>query len=130
MRYFEIQLLDLLGFRPELFYCVSCREEIRPQDQFFSADGGGVLCPKCGRERPGVRPVSMEALKYFRHFLRSTYAQTGRAHPSPEALVELESLLQYYLTYLLERGLNTPAFLREVRHEGYTAQEDAGGEKR
>jgi hypothetical protein len=28
---------------------------------------------------------------------------------------ELEMILQYYLTYLLERGLNTPRFLREAR---------------
>lgn len=122
VRYFEVQLLDLLGFRPELFNCTSCREEIRPQDQFFSADAGGVLCPKCGRLRPGARPVSLETLKYFRHFLRSTYAQASRAHPAEETLAELESLLHYYLTYLLERGLNTPAFLREIRHEPYASQ--------
>jgi hypothetical protein len=28
---------------------------------------------------------------------------------------ELETLLHAYLTYLLERELNSPAFLREVR---------------
>ena len=39
----------------------------------------------------------------------------GRAIISPEVQQELEILMQYYLTYLLERGLNTPAFLRRVR---------------
>jgi hypothetical protein len=29
----------------------------------------------------------------------------------------MESLLQYYLTYHLERSLNTPAFLRRVRSQ-------------
>ncbi len=122
VRYFEVQLLDLLGFRPELFHCVSCREQILPQNQFFSAEAGGVLCPKCGRSRPGARPVSLEALRYFRHFLRSTYAEASRAHPAPEIQVELEALLHYYLTYLLERGLNTPSFLREIRHEPYAGK--------
>lgn len=114
VRFYEVQLLDGLGYRPELFYCTTCHAEIRAEDQFFSADAGGVLCPKCGPGRPGARPVSMEALKYFRHFQRSTYPQASRARPSPAAQAELEALLQYYLTYLLERGLNSPAFIREV----------------
>ncbi|HZW04540.1 MAG TPA: DNA repair protein RecO, partial [Anaerolineaceae bacterium] len=37
VRYFEIHLLDLLGFRPELTYCTQCGAVIQPQDQFFSA---------------------------------------------------------------------------------------------
>jgi len=28
---------------------------------------------------------------------------------------EVELLMQHYITYLLERSLNTPAFLRRVR---------------
>ena len=121
VRYYEVQLLDLLGFRPELVHCTNCHEEIQAQDQYFSAESGGVLCPKCGPGQPGARPVSMEALKYFRHFQRSAYPQASRAHPSPEVEAELEALLQYYLTYLLERGLNSPNFLREMQRgqDGY-----------
>ena len=29
----------------------------------------------------------------------------------------MEALLSYYLTYLLERRLNSPAFLNEVRRD-------------
>jgi DNA repair protein RecO (recombination protein O) len=112
--YYQVHLLDALGFRPELFSCASCREEIKPQDQFFSAEAGGVLCPRCGTSRAGARPVSMEVLKYLRHFQRSSYAQAEHAHPTENIKTELDALLQYYLTYLLERGLNTPAFIREV----------------
>jgi len=117
LRYYEVQLLDALGYRPELSYCTACHTEIRPEDQFFSADAGGVLCPNCGPGRPGSRPVSLEALKYFRHFQRSSYAVASRAHPTPPARVELEVLLQYYLTYLLERGLNSPSFIRDVQRK-------------
>jgi DNA repair protein RecO (recombination protein O) len=115
VRYYEVQLLDGLGYRPELFSCTNCHAEIRPEDQFFSAEAGGVLCPKCGAGRSGARPVSMEALKYFRYFQRSAYLQASRARPSPAVQAELEALLQYYLTYLLERGLNSPSFIREVQ---------------
>jgi DNA repair protein RecO (recombination protein O) len=115
IHYYEIRLLDLLGFRPQLFSCTNCGREIQPEDQYFSASLGGVLCPRCGAVSDGAHPISMIALKYLRHFQRSTYPEAARAHPNQEVEREIERLMGHYLTYLLERALNTPAFLRRVR---------------
>jgi DNA repair protein RecO (recombination protein O) len=114
IRYYEVRLLDSLGFRPHLFECANCEEQIRAVDQFFSPAAGGVLCPKCGAGLPGVWSVSVEALKYFRHFQRSQYSEAQRARPAPEVRNELETLMQKYLTYLLERGLNSPGFIKQI----------------
>ncbi len=117
MRYYELHLLDLLGFRPELFNCPSCGREIQPRDQFFSAQMGGALCPECGARTPGSRPVSMAALKYLRHFQRSHFSQVLRAEIPAAVRAEMETLLNHYLTFLLERGLNAPAFIRKVSED-------------
>ncbi len=117
VRYYEVRLLDLLGFRPELNHCIVSKGEIQPEDQYFSAALGGVVSPKHGRDRSGVVPISMRALKYLRHFQRSSYKEAAKAKIKPETHQELEVLMQYYITYLLERGLNTPSFLRRVRGE-------------
>jgi DNA repair protein RecO (recombination protein O) len=117
VRYYEMRLLDLLGFRPQLFQCTGCGEEIQPQDQFFSAESGGVLCPNCGPQNAGARHISLLALKYLRHFQRSSFSEAARAQPGALTNREIETLMHYYLTYLLERGLNTPAFLRRLRQE-------------
>ncbi len=117
VRYYEIRLLDFLGFRPELNVCVRCGEAIKPEDQFFDADQGGVLCPRCGAGVPVARPVSMQTLKFLRHFQRSTFHEASRAPFTPAIRREMESLLNYNLTYLLERRLNTPSFLHEVRKD-------------
>lgn len=116
VRYFEIHLLDILGFKPELFECVQCREPIQAQNQFFSLLRGGVMCPRCGGNEAGVRPVSVEALRFLRHFQRSTYAAAHKASVPEGVRQEMEALLQTYLTFLLERGLNSPSFLRAVRN--------------
>ncbi len=118
VRYYEMRLLDLTGFRPQLFQCSGCGKEIQPEDQYFSAETGGALCPQCG-ELPGraARPVSLLALKYMRHYQRSSFREAARAQPATITQREIESLMQYYLTYILERGLNTPAFLRRLRQE-------------
>jgi DNA repair protein RecO (recombination protein O) len=115
VRFYEMRLLDFLGFRPHLFHCANCRREILAEDQFFSPAMGGVICPRCGAGLPGLWPLSVEALKYLRHFQRSSYAEAARAHPAPETQKEVETLMQGYFTYLLERALNTPGFLKQVR---------------
>jgi DNA repair protein RecO (recombination protein O) len=117
LRYYDLHLLDLVGFRPQLFECVRCRSEIKAVDQFFSAEEGGVVCPLCGTNQVGLKPVSMPALKYLRHFQRSSFANARKADVPASVQAEMEALLQYYLTYTLERGLNTPRFIREVREK-------------
>lgn len=115
VRYYEMRLLDALGFRPQLFRCANCEAEILPQDQYFAAAQGGVLCPRCGAGLPGVRPVEVETLKYLRHFQRSSYLVAKRANPNALRRKAVEDLMQHYLTFLLEKGLNTPEFIRQVR---------------
>jgi DNA repair protein RecO (recombination protein O) len=115
LRYFELRLLDLMGFRPQLFQCALCEAEIVAQDQFFSAEHGGVLCPKCGIETVGARPISVNALKYLRHYQRSSFAEAGRARVDAGVSREMEGIMQDYLTYLLERGLNTPTFIKRIK---------------
>jgi DNA repair protein RecO (recombination protein O) len=115
IRYYEIRLLDHLGFRPQLFVCANCGREIKPEDQYFSFSAGGVICPRCGRGLPNVKPITVDMLKYLRHFQRSSYVDASRARPSPEVQQEAESLMQGYFTYLLERELNTPGFLKKIK---------------
>ena len=114
VRYYEMRLLDFLGFRPQLFECANCREAIQPVDQFFSPSAGGVICPSCGSGLPGLWPVSVEVLKYLRHFQRSNFDEAARARGGLPVQKEIETLMQAYFTYLLERSLNTPGFIKRI----------------
>jgi DNA repair protein RecO (recombination protein O) len=117
VRYYEIRLLDLLGFRPQLINCARCGREIKAEDQYFSAEEGGILCPSCGHGARGARPISVQALKYLRHLQRSSYRDASRAKIELPINREMEILIQHYLTYLLERSLNTPQFIQRVRKD-------------
>jgi DNA repair protein RecO (recombination protein O) len=115
IRYYEMRLLDHLGFRPRLFECANCGREIKAEDQYFSFSAGGVICPRCGKGLPNLHAISVEALKYLRHFQRSSYAEATRARPDLDVQQETETLMQGYFTYLLERELNTPGFLKRIK---------------
>jgi DNA repair protein RecO (recombination protein O) len=116
VRYYEMRLLDLVGFRPQLFACTNCNREIIAEDQFFSAAQGGVLCPNCGPLFPGAVPVAMPELKVMRHCQRSSFQEAARLPLTPALNRQVEALMQHYLTYLLEQKLNTPPFLQRARN--------------
>jgi DNA repair protein RecO (recombination protein O) len=114
--YFELHMLALQGFKPELFNCVRCREVIQAQDQYFSSELGGVLCPIDGPRTSGAQSVSLDALKYLRHYQRSNYLEATRAKIDHSIREEMSNLLRHYITFLLERKLNTPDFIRVIEH--------------
>ncbi len=115
--YYEIRLLDLVGYRPQLFNCANCTAEIKAEDQFFSPSQGGVLCPKCGSRSTGSSPISMDALRYLRHFQRSSYGEASRARINPETYAEIENIINFYLIHTLEKSLKSPSFLKRMIRE-------------
>jgi DNA repair protein RecO (recombination protein O) len=117
-RFFEMRFLEMVGFRPELFHCVQCRAEIKPEDQFISIAQGGVLCPKCGTRVDNSLPVQVQTLKYLRHFQRSDYEQVRKLEISSTIQQKMESFMQRYIAYLAEKKLNTPGFYRAIRSTG------------
>jgi DNA repair protein RecO (recombination protein O) len=93
---------------------VNCSREILPEDQYFSAEAGGAVCPRCGEGVPNLMRISLEALKYLRHFQRSNYKEASRARPAPDVQQEVENLMHGYFSRVLERQLNTPGFIKRV----------------
>lgn len=117
LRYFEMHLLDMMGFKPELQYCVVSGDEIKPEDQYFSTERGGVVSPGRQVGVEVVTPIKMDTLRYMRHFQRSKYEAVTRAQIEPQIMREFEMVMQGYITHILERSLNTPGFLRKVRRK-------------
>jgi DNA repair protein RecO (recombination protein O) len=114
IQYFELHMLTLQGFKPELFNCVRCRKTITAEDQFFSAELGGALCPTDGLLTPGAQSVSMAALKYLRHYQRSDFKEACRVKIDHRIRAEMSSLTRHYITFLLERRLNSPDFIKVI----------------
>jgi DNA repair protein RecO (recombination protein O) len=117
IRYYELHALDLVGFRPELFQCVECGKEIIEQDQFLSGELGGVVCPDCapGIVGGGIRPITSRVLKYLRHIQRTDIQDLLTLDISREIKEGLEKVVQYYLEHTLEKHLNSPEFIKQIR---------------
>ncbi|MFW5942691.1 MAG: DNA repair protein RecO [Chloroflexota bacterium] len=129
-RYYELHLLSLVGYRPQLFQCVSCGEAIEEQDQVFSAELGGLLCPGCRQADKNGRSVSAAAVKVLRFLQTRPWSAVSSLRLRRELHSELESVMYYYLTYILERNLKSADFLQRLRREARLfAPADSGDEE-
>ena len=117
IKYFELRLLKFTGYMPDLVTCVQCGKEIQPEDQFFSVERGGVLCPSCGRQISHSRKIALPALKYLRYIQRTPYEELVEIDPSDAVRKEIDAIMLYYLTYITEKNLNTPAFITQIREQ-------------
>jgi DNA repair protein RecO (recombination protein O) len=111
LRYFELHLLNYIGYWPELQVCLSCQQPLEPTANYFSASAGGVLCPLCRHSEPLSQPLSVNALKVLRHFQQNTYSMASRLRLNPQLQLELERLLRSYINYLLEHQVKSAAWL-------------------
>ncbi|MCP4356581.1 MAG: DNA repair protein RecO [Chloroflexi bacterium] len=116
-RFYELRLLSLTGFRPQLFTCVSCGEAITEQDQYFSAELGGLLCPNCFNADRRAADISAVAVKVLRYLQTRPYDTIKSLQLRRPVHTELERLMHFYLTYILERNLKSVDFLHRLRRE-------------
>lgn len=116
VRYYELQLLDKMGFRPELQECVITHEILLPVDQFFSCVEGGVVAPDGAPHTTGLISLPMPTLKVLRHFQRSTYNQVSKIRIPDHVHLDVERVMIGYIRYVLESRLQSVDFIRRIQH--------------
>jgi DNA repair protein RecO (recombination protein O) len=116
-RYYELHLLGLAGYQPQLFVCGGCKQRLEPEVNYLSAADGSVFCRRCGYDRVGTVEISVNALKVLR-FLQTREWETCRLlRLSPASHAELEQLMNGYITYHLERRLKSVDFIHRLRRQ-------------
>ena len=115
LRYFEMHLLNLVGYRPQLSQCVTCRSALEPQTNYFSPRAGGVLCPGCRETQTLTCALSVNALKVLRWLQSNSYETLSRLKIEAALSRELEMVMRDYLKYLLDREVKSTEWLDIVR---------------
>ncbi|MFC1932162.1 DNA repair protein RecO [Chloroflexota bacterium] len=115
LRYFELHLLNEVGYRPQLQQCVTCHQPLEPVINSFCSGAGGMLCPNCCQSQPSTHPLSVNALKVLRLLQGSDYTTSSRLKMNPQLSHELEAIMRDYLKYLLEREIKSAAWLDTLK---------------
>ena len=120
LRYFELQLLNAVGYRPQLEQCVACHQPLKETTNSFSPGAGGMVCSSCRPTQPLAYPLSWEAQKALRSLQSSDYESVSGMTLTPELSHQLEVVIRNYIRYLLERELKSAAWLDALKAQSGT----------
>ncbi|MBM3957625.1 MAG: DNA repair protein RecO [Gemmatimonadetes bacterium] len=116
LRWFEVRLLHLSGFQPEFRDCVECGAELRPEDHVFSAERGGIVCPRCRAAGGDVLlPAGVAALKLLRHLGRADFPSISGLRMGEQEARQAERILRAHIGYVLDRAVRSATFMDQVR---------------
>ncbi len=113
-RYTEMALFAHLGFRVELYRCVSCDRELQAIPNPLSPRLGGFLCPACQQEDRAAILLSVSAQKYLRLLDRGGLEQTVRREIGDDLRRELERAMVAYARYHAEHDLSSLSVLHSL----------------
>ena len=114
-RYFELKLLNELGFRPELRCCAACGASLAPSELKLSPKVGGVVCPSCMLRFSFNLPVSINCLKALRFIQENDFTSATRLKLSGAVNHEAASILRNYISYLLEKEIKSAQWLDHIK---------------
>ena len=109
---FQLKLLVLAGFGPNLEVCSVCRrfpEADRPVG--LKPDQGGLVCQECA---PGAFPASPGTIKIMSLVQGLAVDRLDRVRVSDQAESEAGSFLMTYIRHILGRDLRSSRFIDQI----------------
>jgi DNA repair protein RecO (recombination protein O) len=116
LRWFELQILSLAGFQPQLFQCLGCDAELEPVTNYISLLEGGIVCPKCSQGRQELEPIDVDVLKVLRFLQSRSWQAVQSVAVRAHVMQRVGNLLYRYLLVVLERQLRSVDFMRRLQH--------------
>jgi DNA repair protein RecO (recombination protein O) len=134
-RYFEMRLLTLEGYRPDLFKCArtgaalevdiaqrkaagsGTRGARKLPDTPFSPIEGGTLSSKAAADARDVVMLSASTLTLLRALQTEAFGAIDRLDVRRQVKDEAERALQHYLDAVIERRLRSATLIRQLARE-------------
>lgn len=98
---FKIRLLSIIGFRPIVEHCVTCKE--KENLKYFSMKENGFKCEACGRQDKSAVELSDATIKAIKYIIWAEPKKLFSFELSEENKMQLRLLSKVYLNKCLER---------------------------
>jgi len=109
---FEMKMLNVLGFYPEMNRCAVCGNT---EAQFgFSIKENGLICHQCFDTDPHFFPLSQNAVKLLRLFYFFDIHRLGSISVKPETKKELKDIISLYYDEYSGLQLKSKRFLDQL----------------
>lgn len=113
-RYFEVHLLAITGYEPQVDACAICRQKLPEEETLFSGPAGGLVCRACRPSATSGRILSVRAIKVLRYARTTPIAQFDSLRVGDELAHELRVALAGLIHQVVDRELNTSRYMDEL----------------
>jgi len=111
LRMFEIRILSLLGYRPNMKKCSLCKrswEDLKEVPSvFFSFERGTLVCESCSKPLSQLVPLSLGTARLIERISQLELTKIHRFRFTPQALSESKALLPRFIGYQLGKELKS-----------------------
>ena len=114
VRYFELQLLGLMGYEPQVDACAICANRLPEADVLLSASAGGFVCADCRAVAGAGRVISVPAIKVLRYARVVDLAAFAALRLDQSLAREVQSAVAELIRYVLDREPNTGKYLDQI----------------
>lgn len=112
----ELRVCHWAGVRPVLDRCAGCGEALS-ESPVFDIAGGGPLCRRCARERPGVA-IGSRVPSLLRLLQEVPVDRIGDIRVRPETKRQMSDLLAAYLEHHTGVRLRGREYIRKLEQYG------------
>ena len=118
LRIFEIRMLSLFGYRPNMRRCNLCKKEWEDLKEipvvFFSLERGALICEKCSKTWNHLFPLSLGTARLIEKISHTELSRVERLKFTLQALLESRELLPKFISYQLGKELKSLKAMREI----------------
>ena len=110
---FELRLMCLTGYAPELTACAVCGKE--PEEPVLSLEQGRVCCRSCAHQMGERAELGSNALEAMRYICAAPPKQMLRFELGEDAVLRLSDASERYLLRRAERGFSALDYWKKIR---------------
>ena len=118
LRMFEIRMLSLFGYRPNMRRCGLCKRDWDNSTEiasvFFSLEMGTLVCESCSNTLNNLIPLSLGTARLIERISQMELEKIHRFKFTFQALLESRELLPKFITYQLGKELKSLKALRII----------------
>jgi len=118
LRLFEIRMLSLFGYRPNMGKCDLCKKDWEDLKEiprvFFSLEKGALVCEKCSNRWNNLIPFSLGTAKLIEKLSQTELSKIQRLKFTFQSLSESREILPRFISYQLGKELKSLKALTQI----------------
>jgi DNA repair protein RecO len=120
LRVFEIRMLSLFGYQPNMRKCNFCKKgwgDLKTVPVFFSIEKGALVCERCSKGWNHLVPLSLGTARLIERISLVELSKIHRLRFTSQALSESRQLLPRFITYQLGKELKSLKAINSIQEK-------------